>query len=241
MNTLVTNVFRKVMTSQKTVRIKLLGDSITHGVGGTGFEQNGEHIIDDFYRNPDGYCWAKQFKECMESHYNCTVTNNGCSGTNIQYTVAHFDQLVDPDDDIIICTIGTNNRHQNMSDLPKHTVQEHKDIFYSHILKLYERLQNAKKNVIFIANIPASAENEKDGADYWRLIHMDDINALYTKAAEECGFPFISLYTAFLEYCDRKNINFESLLIDGLHPNDAGYDVMFELIMRELGIEKHAG
>ena len=29
-------------------RIKLLGDSITHGVGGDGFSQNGEHIVAEF-------------------------------------------------------------------------------------------------------------------------------------------------------------------------------------------------
>lgn len=236
MNTLVKETFEKVISSGKPVKIKLLGDSITHGVGGTGFQQNGEHIVGDFYRNPDGYCWAKLFKEHMEAQYSCTVTNNGCSGTNIQFTIEYFDQLVDADDDLIICTIGTNNRHQHMEDLPKHTVQEHKDIFYSNILKLHEQFQKAGKDVIFVANIPASAENEKDGPDYWRLIHMNDINALYTKAAEECGFPLISMYSAFLAYCESSGIEYDSLLADGLHPNDAGFAVMFRLLLEELGI-----
>lgn len=241
MNTLVKKTFEKAITSPKTVKIKLLGDSITHGVGGTGFQQNGAHIVGDFYRNPDGYCWAKLFKEHMEQHYNCTVTNNGCTGTNIQFTIEHFDQLVDADDDLIICTIGTNNRAQSMTDLPKHTKQEHMDMVYSNILKLYALFQKAGKDVIFVANIPASAANEQDGVNqdgtgYWRIIHMDDINALYTKAAEECGFPLISMYSAFLAYCEGNGIQFDSLLADGLHPNDEGFAVMFRLLLEELGI-----
>ena len=63
MNTKAASVFSKIILSDKKINIKLLGDSITHGVGGTGFVQNGEPIVAGFARNPDGYCWAKQFKE----------------------------------------------------------------------------------------------------------------------------------------------------------------------------------
>jgi hypothetical protein len=69
----------------------------------------------------------------MESHYDCTVVNNGCTGTSIQFILEHFDELVDEEDDIILCTIGTNNRHQYFVETPRHTAQEHMDIFY-HLL-----------------------------------------------------------------------------------------------------------
>ena len=61
-------VIHQVLQSKDHVQIKLLGDSITHGVGGTGFEQNGAHIVEEFSRNPDGYCWAKLFAEFMKEH-----------------------------------------------------------------------------------------------------------------------------------------------------------------------------
>ena len=236
MNIPVMKLMSKVILAEKTVNIKLLGDSITHGVGGTGFTQNGEHLIACYSRNPDGYCWAKQFKEYMEEHFNCIVTNNGCSGTRIQFIINNFDTLVDEKDDIIICAIGTNNRHLSFDEGPKQTRVELMQDTYNYILQLYGMFKAAGKDVIFVANIPASAENEKDGEDYWRILHMNDINDLYMKASAECGFPFISMYNLFLEYCDTKNIKFESLLTDGLHPNDAGYDVMYKLMMKELGI-----
>ena len=236
MNIPVVKLMSKVILAEKTVNIKLLGDSITHGVGGSGWEQNGEPIFGAFRRSPDSYCWAKQFKDYMEKNFNCTVTNNGCSGIRIQTIIENFNTLVDEEDDIIICTIGTNNRHQTCSDEPKMTRTELMKEVYGNILKLYELFKAAGKDAIFVANIPASSENEKDGEDYWRILHMNDINDLYTKASFECGFPFISLYNAFTEYCDLKNIPIDSLLADGLHPNDAGYDVMYKLLMKEFGI-----
>jgi len=229
-------IMSKVVLSKRTIHIKLLGDSITHGVGGTGFEQNGEPIVKGFARNKDGHCWAKLFKEHMEAQYDCIVTNNACTGTTIEFIIDNFEQLVDANDDIVICTIGTNNRHQYFSATPKHTKREHMEIFYNNILKLYDKFKNAEKEVIFVANIPASANNEKDGENYWRLFHMNDVNDLYLKASKECCFPFISMYSQFMEYCDLKGITVDSLLSDGLHPNDDGHTVIFKLILRELGL-----
>ncbi len=237
MNTAVAKIMNRLISADKTVHVKLLGDSITHGVGGTGFMQNGEPIAAGFSRNPDGYCWAKRFKDFAEANFNCTVTNNGCTGTRIEFVIENFDTLVDSEDDIIICMIGTNNRHQYTKDAPKRDRKEMLEELYNNILKLYEKFKSTGKDVIFAANIPASAENEKDTAEYWRILHMNDINDLYAMASIECGFPFISMYSLFIEDCERRGVNFESLLSDGLHPNDEGYDVMFRLFMKEFGFE----
>ena len=236
MDKVIAKIINKVVLSERTVHIKLLGDSITHGVGGTGFEQNGEIIIDNFARNNYGYCWAKMFKEYMESQFDCVVTNNACSGTQIEFIINNFDKLVDKQDDIVICTIGTNNRHQYLTDAPKHTRREHMETFYNNIVKLHNKFIEAQKSVIFVANIPATAENEKDSETFWRVIHMDDINNLYMKAASVYEFPFISMYSLFLEYCEIKNISVDSLLDDGLHPNDKGHEIIFKLLLNALGL-----
>jgi len=59
MDTQAAKLFSKIILSDKPVRIKLLGDSITHGYGGTGYAQNGENFVTTFRRNKDGYCWAR--------------------------------------------------------------------------------------------------------------------------------------------------------------------------------------
>ncbi len=236
MNYGVAKIFSRLSLSDKKINIKLLGDSITHGAGGTGWEQNGEHIVEDFYRSPNSFCWAKLLKDHLESKYNCKVTNNGCSGTTIGFVIKNFDTLVDSSDDIIVCTIGTNDRHQYFSEGERRSAAEQSATFYNNIKKLFEMLSATGKDFVLVANVPASAENEHDGADYWRIIHMNDIHDMYMKAHLELGFPFIDLYSAFISYCDIKGLDFETLLADGLHPNDDGYRVMYKLLLREMGI-----
>ena len=100
MNTKVMEIMSKVVFAEKTVKIKLLGDSITQGVGGTGYAEDGEIFIDGYAYNDNGYCWANLFKEHMESHYDCSVTNKACSGKAIEFLMENYDTLVDKDDDI---------------------------------------------------------------------------------------------------------------------------------------------
>ena len=225
-----------VLQSKEHARIKLLGDSITHGVGGTGFKQNGEPIADKFKRNPDGFCWARLFSELMKEKYGATVVNNACTGTNIQYINRFFDELVDESDDLVICTIGTNNRHQYFKDAPKRTEDEMKNIFRENIGILVGKLRERGTPFILMANIPASAKNEEDGADHWRIIHMNDINDLYKETSAALDFPLVSIYDAFCDYINENGIELDSLLADGLHPNDEGYRVMFKLITNALGV-----
>ena len=138
---------------------------------------------------------------------------------------------------MILSTIGTNDRHQYMTANGgvKYTEEEYYADFYAKILTLNEMFKAANKTVIFVANIPASESNEQDGSDFWRILHMDDIRNAYVEASEECGFPLINLYDMFSNYCAENGVTLNSLLKDGLHPNDTGYKIMFDLIVEALG------
>ena len=233
------DAFSALIKSKSASRIKLIGDSITHGVGGTGFAQNGEAIVENFKRNPNGFCWANLFRDFMKERFGATVVNNACTGRNIEFIIHHFESLVDAEDDLVICNIGTNNRHQYFVHGPRRTKEEHIDRFYSLVVTLNGMFKKIGKPVIFIANIPAGKRHEEDdlGTDCWRIIHMNDINDIYKRAAETEGFPIISMYDLFLGYCIDGGIDFETLLKDGLHPNDEGYEIMFHLMKQALGID----
>ena len=226
------DMLKESLETGKHLQIKLLGDSITHGVGGSGFEQNGELIVAGWARNPQGFCWAKLLKEYMQEKYSCSVINNACTGTNIEFMLRNFDTLVDENDDFIICTIGTNNRHQFFHEGEKKSREQIGTEFYENVLKLNGEFEKRGKKVIFMANIPASVANEQDGADFWRILHMDDITTIYKRAQEKAGFALISLYDFFGEYCSQNGVALDSLLRDGLHPNDEGYRVMFEILKK---------
>ena len=60
----------------------------------------------------------------MEQKYDCEVVNNAAKGTRIEFIIENFDTLVDDSDDIIICMIGTNNRHQYFIHGPRQTKEE---------------------------------------------------------------------------------------------------------------------
>jgi DNA invertase Pin-like site-specific DNA recombinase len=99
-------------------------------------------------------------------------------------------------------------------------------------------MENAKakgKRVIFVANLPAAQKNEVDGEIFYRILHMDDINAIYKHAAEKAGFALISMYDLVSAFVAKKGILVDDLLVDGLHPSDEGYKVMFSLLCEALG------
>ena len=240
MNTKAAKLFSQIVLSDKPVRIKLLGDSITHGYGGTGYAQNGENFVTDFRRNKDGYCWASLMADHLGKQYGCQVINNGCSGIFTTFIIEHFDTLVDENDDLIICTIGTNDRLQYKKDGPRPTRLERMAKIYGNMQQIADKCQKAGKPVIFVANIPAIWETEEGSLgpdrDFWRPVHMHDIHDLWVKLCCERDLPLVDLYTAMTDYCDARNIPLNDLLADGLHPNDRGYEVMFRLLMQELGI-----
>ena len=225
-----------ILQNKGNPKIKLLGDSITHGVGGSGWEQNGRVIYKDYAQSPDSYCWGNLLRDYMKEKYGATVVNNGCTGTTVGFVSRHIPELVDDDDDLILCTIGTNNRHQYFADGEKPEKEAFLEEFYEKIFRMYSLFRDKGIPTIFIANIPASEQNEKDGEDYWRILRMSDINECYKRLAREQGAVVLSLYDLMTAYCDESNTSIEALLCDGLHPNDEGYRVMFELLVKALSL-----
>ena len=227
-------LFHAAVLKARPTKIKLLGDSITHGVGGTGWEMNGEPIAEDFKRSPNSFCWAKLFADLMKEKYGIEVINNACTGTTIQFILEHFETLVSETDDLVICTIGTNNRHRFKKYGDRPTREEWGKVFYDAVLELNALFEEKKIPVIFVANLPASQNNEQDGADFYRVLHMDDINEIYKRAREEKGFALISLYDLVDAFVKEKGMLVDALLCDGLHPSDEGYRVMFSLLCEAL-------
>lgn len=219
-------------------KIKILGDSITHGFGGTGYTNDVEHgklimthDTESWYINTDGICWANMLKTYLNEKFGCKVINFGCSGISTGHIIKHINELVEDDDDLIICMIGTNDRNSNGIDLISGKQRTPLQAFYN-MQTICDLIKEKEKKVIFMSNIPASIENELDG----KTGHMEDIDNQVMRLAGLNNMEYISVYKLFIRYCVDNNITIDSLLSDGLHPNDTGYSVMFYLICNALGI-----
>lgn len=233
--------------------ICLIGDSITQGVGSTGFQQydaviDGQHynVRGNGPNNPnatsnykigqylwtsggrrwyeaiDGRGWAQLFKNYMAEKFSVDVRNFGMSGINSGDLDAFVNNFlsVSYHFDCIVLMIGTNNRGK-----------ENLESFYNDMNNTIKTIKNYGKDLIILANIPASIENEKNYP-----FHMEDIHNVLRNISCENKIPFISVYDLFMDYCSNKDIEIDTLLTDGLHPNDEGYRVMFQLITKAMGI-----
>ena len=60
------DILKNKLVTKNSLRIKLLGDSITHGLGGTDYSPTEEHIAGKFHRNNKGHCWANSFRDYMK-------------------------------------------------------------------------------------------------------------------------------------------------------------------------------
>ena len=77
-------------------KIKLIGDSITAGVGGTGYSPTGKTIHGGYKQVlPSGVCWGNMLKSTIEEQYNkyhyVQLTNENITRENISYEQITFD------------------------------------------------------------------------------------------------------------------------------------------------------
>lgn len=215
-----------LVNQTKEYHIKLVGDSITAGVGGTGYDPSstggGALITTGVYQNVRGTCWANSLKAYLEAKFaGVTVTNNGYSGATSQWIVEHFSDFVSETDDLVICMIGTNNRNTT-GDLNR---------LYINLQRIVDRTEALGIPIILMSCIPASIANEQVQS----VLHMEDIDMIVGAVARKNEVPWISVYKLMREYLQSTSTTLDSLLADGLHPNDAGYAVMYQLITKALG------
>ena len=220
------NSFNKHTQTGANFNVKLVGDSITHGVGGSNFEQNGEVINSDYSRNPNGYCWANLFKSLIEDKFNCNVINNGCRGTHTNYLLKNWKTLIGESDNVIICMYGTNDRAftPNIEDYKRN------------LLTIRALAQVSNKDIIFMSCIPAGLNNELCLTGNYENIyyHMEDVDNTINLVTNGNYISLFKKAQDWLSYTDKILTEY----LDGsqLHPNDDLYYKMYVWVCNGLGI-----
>ena len=248
------NISEELMRNSGT-KIALVGDSITQGQGSTGFViyqdgdanvrgngpnypekdddyQVGEYLGSDggrtWYEAIDGNGWAQKLKSYLESlPSNVIVKNYGMSGINVNDLGTYLIPDKVKSFNVVIIMIGTNNRTASAFDYYNYT--HHLTINVSKLLKLGIK-------VILMSEPPASDDNEKRYGG-----HINDVQNAAAYVAKDSGVPYINMYQEVLDYCTYTKTPISDILSDGLHPNDTGYDIMFRIVCKHLGIAAKSG
>lgn len=221
----------------QSFKIVLGGDSITHGVGGTNFAQDGDTILTTpgrtWKRNPNGYCWAKMFKQYIEANYNATVINNGCTGSNSTVWNGYKDTLIPADADLLILMIGTNDRNGSDTLTTKESVLNN---YHSNLLSIVSHCKAQGTDVILMSPIPATAANEEEAG---RIVHCFELDAVVKRVASEYNLEYVNLYNGIYYHLQENGLDLSTLLGDGLHPTNEMYRLMYYKILRALGLAPH--
>lgn len=223
------DTMRRLMLSDTHLNIKLIGDSITQGAGGTGLDSAGTLIFGTHHVNVGGHCWANTLKAYFENHFNCTVNNYGCGGITSGVAVQNISSLIKATDDIVICMLGTNDRINTTDPISGST--QSTTTLYNNLLTIYQYCRERGIDIIFMSSVPASQTNEQNN----KTFHMNDVDHTIMKLASDWNMEYISVYKLFSRYIVSQGFTLDDVLTDGLHPNDTGYDIMNYLITDALG------
>lgn len=197
--------------------IVLLGDSIVQGVGSSDFSATGADLPTTRYptkRNVGVKCWGNMLVNMLNADYDANVVNNGVAQFHIADITVDINLLCPVGTDTAIVMVGTNNRTSS----------------YADVVTWYEGLINAIANngtkMIAISPLPVNGATDTLG--------MSKINLIIETLCEKYGIPFISMYSEFLSYIGENGLTLSDYFSDTLHPNDAGYNIMYNIIRRKL-------
>lgn len=153
--------------------------------------------------------------------------NWGVSGWRTENIIENIDNLMEGDETIVLCLIGSNDRSA-------HNGATFESELAQNMRYIYMQLCDKGAKPVILSSAPASIENETTFAD--RIMHKEDVDTAARMAAATFGYEHISVYNHVLDYCLYTGTEVDDLLADGVHPNDAGYDVAFNYILKKIGL-----
>ena len=228
------SVMSKLILPKKRFTVKLIGDSITQGLGSSDYDASGDVILSDnpamWSRNVGAKAWAAMF-QARVANENISVINNGVRGCSTHQILYYWNELIDGSEDIVICMIGTNNRTTADNANFSYTMQS----FYDELQIIKNRLELNGAEVIFMSAPPAGSTNESQSGIHF---HMNDVDDVIAKFAADNNMEYLSLYKKTLDYMEKTGATLDDLLDDGLHPNDRLHKLMYGWIVEGIGLNR---
>lgn len=200
-------------------KVVLLGDSITQGVGSSDYSPTGEDLNTSIYptkRNVGVKAWGAQFVNLLNSEFNCTAVNNGVSQFNATNLKDNLNVLLPSGTDMVVLTIGTNNRGNSVSS------------FKTAFKTLVRNIKDRGAKLFVFSPIPVNGASASMG--------MGNMQKVIEEVCQENEITFYPLYTMFRMYIEENNLTLSDYFADTLHPNDAGHKLIYQIVCKCLKV-----
>lgn len=148
------------------------------------------------------------------------IENRAVSGDGSGSLIAN-DTNFKEDDDIYFIMYGTNDRFRNVDKTD--TMQP----YFQAVNKI--RTTNPDAKIVIMTPNPIPSEDQ--------LIYtfeQYEVANILGILSSNLKTGFIDNFNYFVEYIDNKGVSLDTLLADGLHPNESGYILYFRNILKNL-------
>ncbi|ASN69128.1 hypothetical protein 7F23_15 [uncultured Caudovirales phage] len=190
--------------------ISTLGSSVTKGAGATSFNKTWSFLL---------------YKEMNEKGIPCRLFNNGYGGftTSLIIKEKKYQILLKQRPDIILFEMCLINNHSQS--VPLNKTFEDLD-FIADFCKNYF----PKSKLIFIVSNPSTSRSNlvRNGLTYNEYVRQ------ICMMMQETHYQFINFWDPFFSILDELNNSLSDCLYDGIHPNDLGYKLWFDVMKDEL-------
>lgn len=213
------------LTTGQVQSIKLIGDSITAGVGVDGYSipADGRVILEEgtiVHREASLVppTWANQLRSYTKTT-DIDFLNAGVSGKTAAWTLKHLDGLVSSEEDVVFVMLGTNDR------LDSELVQ-----YEQTIRTLLQKVDERSELMIVMAPPPSVNSIAK------YHFSPESIDNVLKRISHEKGYVFVSHYdgiNTFLSTHSHKTYR-DVMETNSPHPTTEGYQVMWETLQQQL-------
>lgn len=230
-NEKVISEIQSLLTREEPVEYLFMGDSITHGIGTSGYD-NVPQLFEKYLRE--------------QGRMKDVVINSGVSNATLSTTLNQIDHRLNQyDPDVVFVMLGTNDSSVNGERAEGgkgFTVQEYKDYYKELARNVYQKNQDS----YMILRVPCDMTVDAAHSKYKEFFaSIYDVEKEMKAEIPEMKIAVIDHMQDWIDYSEHVRNDFMSTasantwMVDSVHPNGRGNMRMFQQILKETGLYRN--
>lgn len=182
--------------------------------------------------------YAQRLPDLLKKYMvDCEVINCGVGGShtghledNDRHKVRHALDRLQPDvleqqPDLVIMQFGINDSYVDTND-PESPSRISVSNFRKNMTFIIDEIKKADIQVILLTPNPFGSNKEQ-----WRHQRLESYVEVIRELAMNMKIAFIDVYALYREYDKIPGQQIDDLLLDGVHPNDKGHEILAEKLV----------